>query len=1829
MDSNYVPPQVYYERPQGQGFQHIPPPPRSNRRTEQRYRTFGEYSNHSDSNIGAYYGPPGAWPHSPQDRAPPHGTVLQPRDQNNRPEIPMRRVNSLDEKKPHEQSTDSDDELRRTQRKAKKKNGHSRGRSSGRRSDSNSNISVGSAPQQQRPYQPHMGEIQMRQQGPRQRYHHHRLSAPDLEHYTPLNTRHGQGSSPRNEGHYQRYQDHQRQRWEIDQMGTPPFYQDVYYSNQYLPQRNPPPQQPQGYFNNPHVPMYNPPGPPSTGYVPPDPSAFQHPYGPYNEPDFRPAPMKPPRNNAPPAEPARVPPAHDPGHLSNPDTSDSSYFSHESYSSPTPQVEKSQHGTDQAQNYHGNVMRHAQDINYAQHLGYRVDEQRQPPPVHKQDASDIYAVPFKPQQETQPAFAHSKHPLAPINHPVSPLLHPQSPTQYPVSPTQLSPGEKGPEYKRQSSYDAYIPNRDFDTREDDDKWERERALQRSQQFINSPTSPKSPKWENKPNISTNSPVQPKSQGFGFKGQERVDLPIHHYRQRSVSIEDYKAPLIMPHRDKSTGPTSPYKPPYDNHFRPLNTESSELGLFYQTQPQIEEDFKPIIDGYRDYKERNRRQKQQPSKSDGDDNELMRKFTRIRKVDDNNTEIALSMGIKEEKYGGETKSVWSEFKKKEKRERSVSDAHPELIDKLTKVKTALEKRTDQDDDEIPDPILEEAKLKAKSINEPKPEWMGFKSKLKPVSSPYKDELEESAEEEMVNKIPETKASEIKLERGRSRSAFSSVQPSRSIQSIPTIKTERNDKPISRSLIRERDRSPIGPRINARNYQETARSKNEKPRTETTTHTKVVISPKTQTELNKKEAPKISIVRREPSPVRKPDPNSNLILHKIGNTQVWPKTGEIKEQKRTQEVKRSSSVSPSVNTKLNQTSSSTTVLPKVKYVIPRPNSPPRSDPKVGISSSPRASPKPRQTPAQPTIAEPSNNQPIKTQGRLQTVKPSQEPQSPFLSVPKRKDEDFMDSDTEFDAILKYNEAYDPKKRREKAWAENPVFNGTNIISSTESATFTINMTGSSKTTQCIQPTSSHQPASSSTTRSEFQSQVQKPSSLNVQETVITNNAFSNSSPLTRRRVINITPQSQSAPGTPEKDASIAKGLAREELTKGLSNLMMRPTQPVPVQSFIISKQENQSTFQPKQESQSTYQPKPISHVPNSQPQPYVSKPPMSPALKPASQYSKPLAPRSAFSPVQPSTVAPLKPPRMRPADASAADDSDHEIPSVDITKIKENLFQPKEGTSGSRSTEDLREWNQDLKDKVPRIRDNMFGKVPQEDIKNFLTPLRKSTSTPTIEPYADAPVHCVSETHERKKSQINDIITELENIYNDLDLDNERIIDGAERRDYPPISPRHGDHNDSKGLSETLLRNHDRLRKDTSSPQASFEYTKSWLANENHSFSKVQNDNVFHGKDSASETYEGPSYSPRPLSYSSTSDVHRHVPLRRSAVPNKLKDDVAYRKHRSKSAPNKPLVEVATMSYLSCSPALTPAASMDSISHRSLQRSHSHAPDILSDDVSYRQMKRSLSSTSLDAPEDVKAQPSPTTADYLLHRYQPRRRMLLRPERKADIQHDDYAYRSLRKDVSANKPEPLPAYGVRPDSKLAQNMGWINVETQTSQNSLNKYTDDEDDFFRTRAVPVRRNSLSRGMAQMVDRFENQRGLQHSASAPDLTQAMVLSVGFNSLGNIVSDDPRYERSAVKPRAKKETPRTIKQRAKQRQNNAKYMQMATEQAHNNSVEGQRYQTDTVKVTQASLPRLNLAADSAMSEYRVVLPDDSDEEDNYDEEISEEHFDLVRKEEIK
>lgn len=248
-----------------------------------------------------------------------------------------------------------------------------------------------------------------------------------------------------------------------------------------------------------------------------------------------------------------------------------------------------------------------------------------------------------------------------------------------------------------------------------------------------------------------------------------------------------------------------------------------------------------------------------------------------------------------------------------------------------------------------------------------------------------------------------------------------------------------------------------------------------------------------------------------------------------------------------------------------------------------------------------------------------------------------------------------------------------------------------------------------------------------------------------------------------------------------------------------------------------------------------------------------------------------------------------------------------------------------------------------------------VTVEPPKNVTSPTSKTHVRHKSDTYVTNTYQMPSDdeksSERRKSTNLDDALNELEAIYNSLGLGDEDLLDRAERREL--MTPKFNDHfNDWNGNDDEI-----QLRSQPTTP---------WR--------RIQ---------------------------------------RRSTLPDKLQDDMAFRRMNSltKEKPNYKDAQ-SQISYMLASPVYVPYASDDD------RQSERNEPDIVYDDVVYRNIKQTNSRLKTLDPQPPfgipigPVSPAPRS-DYLHATPENKGRSRFIPRRSPDIVSDDLAYRSLRKD------------------------------------------------------------------------------------------------------------------------------------------------------------------------------------------------------------------------
>ncbi|XP_033608263.1 uncharacterized protein LOC111866670 isoform X5 [Cryptotermes secundus] len=326
-------------------------------------------------------------------------------------------------------------------------------------------------------------------------------------------------------------------------------------------------------------------------------------------------------------------------------------------------------------------------------------------------------------------------------------------------------------------------------------------------------------------------------------------------------------------------------------------------------------------------------------------------------------------------------------------------------------------------------------------------------------------------------------------------------------------------------------------------------------------------------------------------------------------------------------------------------------------------------------------------------------------------------------------------------------------------------------------------------------------------------------------------------------------------------------------------------------------------------------------------------------------------------------------------------------------------------------------------------------------------------------------------RKSSNLEDALTELEAIYKSLKLGDEDLLDRAERRDLPVAHQKLG--GGTSEMAQPLSSSWGASR----GAESDSGYNFSWGSS---SF-----ESVFDGRDPPQRK--------------------RAPSIRRSGIPDKVMDDMAYRRLHPKDRPGsqdiRSLVSQAG-SYLVASPAAAAAViNPGDLPQKPLYASTSQEPDVTLDDVVFRNIRHVNNTLKVPDPQPPfgiplgPITPAPNT-DYLhvipIDNY----RSMFKPRRIPDIVKDDLAYRNLRKDSQKE-----PSFNLR---KIAADMSSILNKTLTpSSHSKN------DNFSMRKRRAVR--SLSANIHSLVKREpfmlssrDNEHDFEKAQSLSDLPDAL-----------------------------------------------------------------------------------------------------------------------------
>lgn len=284
--------------------------------------------------------------------------------------------------------------------------------------------------------------------------------------------------------------------------------------------------------------------------------------------------------------------------------------------------------------------------------------------------------------------------------------------------------------------------------------------------------------------------------------------------------------------------------------------------------------------------------------------------------------------------------------------------------------------------------------------------------------------------------------------------------------------------------------------------------------------------------------------------------------------------------------------------------------------------------------------------------------------------------------------------------------------------------------------------------------------------------------------------------------------------------------------------------------------------------------------------------------------------------------------------------------------------------------------------KLQDNSKAKSPP------IPPVRRYSRQNSLEISEWMPDDLLQHDEEknRRSSNLEDALTELEAIYKSLRLGDEDLLDRAERRDLP--TP-HQELYEARPL--------------ISGPPT-------WARG-------AESDSGFNYGYQRGSSIES-------LFESEIPKRRQRTPgYRRSGIPDKVTDDMAYRRlnHKDKPASDQRNVVSKGGSYLLTSPATKASNEIQkSPSPRNVE------PDITFDDVVYRNIKHANNSLKISEPQLPFGIPiGPVTAaansDYLHASPGDLYRPTFKPRKTPDVVKDDLAFRNLRKDDSKDSTLP----------------------------------------------------------------------------------------------------------------------------------------------------------------------------------------------------------------
>ena len=474
--------------------------------------------------------------------------------------------------------------------------------------------------------------------------------------------------------------------------------------------------------------------------------------------------------------------------------------------------------------------------------------------------------------------------------------------------------------------------------------------------------------------------------------------------------------------------------------------------------------------------------------------------------------------------------------------------------------------------------------------------------------------------------------------------------------------------------------------------------------------------------------------------------------------------------------------------------------------------------------------------------------------------------------------------------------------------------------------------------------------------------------------------------------------------------------------------------------------------------------------------------------------------------------------------------EMPRVSIKSIKDKLY----GNAGElpdskKETELVNVW--DRRDrKVSKIAGDVFNMTDQS-LPEYDKPVPPSSQQfGEEEDVRLSDYISYKDGYRRKTTTIDDVLTDLEQTYENLQLDSDEWSKDVERTDhterpnrpYTPVEHREGMVN-VKRLSITNLKKLEEIQMSVENP--SLEYAKRWLSTGNSS--EVLGEDSVH---QVSTTY--------PINHSESQSLTSELRIRdnTSSLPRKIADDMAVRKIQ----PYPPSVSGSAAhlgSYLAQS---LGGAQSPSLDRRSM--STHQAADGVYDDIPYRTVQRCKSPGGSEKGSALLGAPSPTSTDYLKERTtEPGRgRMRVRADYDADKYHDDMAYRKLRKDVNPISASLPDAYYEMMHGSQNPHRRSLSLERITHRKQADHARPTSLQRSNSVGPSEKRRSVEKGVAHILEVFNN--SLDNSQSAPDLLDKSAFAEKYDDQGDLVSDDPKYCKVSSKSK-KQQTPRTVKQR--------------------------------------------------------------------------------------